>query len=1260
MKILLGIFALFFFAMTAYAQVPPIEPGVPLELAKWRAEHYSDIRYELDLTLEKMAPTLKGKLAVEVTVRTEKKGLRTEEGDGKRETGDRGDSPITGPSSLRTQYSSLSTPPQAAIPIVLDWRRISGHEKLSRVFNVKINGNAAEYEEVNEHLVFRKGVVEGKNRIELEFESPILTSGSAITRYVDKEDGSEYIYSLFVPSDASTAFPVFDQPDLKARFELSGSFPEGWEVVTNAKDGEVLITACTIDMVPDRIHEETTIDGERAPKKENDKPKLVEASDGCPPYYRFEETKPISTYVFAFAAGPFEEITETENRSPKTGDLKPYDSNIGNRALLRSEGATDGSPAQAEGAVRGTDGKMILSRFSCDMDAGEDARGPGGDTNAGGDARGPKISTRSGSDGPSDRVPIRIFVRKSQAHKLLPPQAADAGRDARAPVGNTDAGGDARGPKISTRSGSDGPSDRVPIRIFVRKSQAHKLLPPQAADAGGDARGPSAPGSHAQVRGLNDQLTADRSQLTPADEVFRLNREAIEYLEDYFDYPFPFPKYDVVLIPEFPFGGMEHAGATFLRETSVIFPTEPTANNFISRASVIFHEAAHQWFGDTVTMKWFDDLWLKEGFATFMAYKTMEKVLPEYDPWKVFYQRTKSAAYETDVTRGTTPIHQELPNLSAAKSAYGNIVYQKAPSFLKQAEFFWGEEIFREAVRQFLNSHEFGNATWHDLVDEIAYLRVRKESEREFFKKLSDSDKQALIDFTRWHVRSEWAWFWVSKPGTAVYRPSDCLMSDPNPIADLPGFTRSCGAHGGHTVLNDYMLQEPILPEANYNWLQDIQVLRVFENGESRIERIPIGYRKYARLPDLESNSITRHRESVFPLDEESEDKKKDDYSSEPPKLNERNTILIFPNYRDYGYGIFLLDEKSRNYILKNIRDEKDEFLRAQMWGSLWDSVRFAELAPLDYINLAIANIDIEKDETTISSILGRTAYAFTYYVSEKQQDEVAPKLEALLVDKMYTAPTVGQRITYFRALLGVAKGEKAREVLKELYRQGDRRPETGDNGRTERKGLRTEGGRIEVESIVRLEEDLSPQSSVLSTREEPPFPIRPKDRFDIATRLIIIGDPDGARFLAELEKTEKDDAALRWAYAAKAGIATKENKAKYWKDFTGNKEISESWIEEASGVWNSPSHSELTLPYLDKALAELPNLKRDRKIFFVNNWLGSFIGGQKSEEALKIVNRFLETNPKLDADLRRKILENVDGLERAVKIRSKFGEHGN
>ena len=156
-------------------------------------------------------------------------------------------------------------------------------------------------------------------------------------------------------------------------------------------------------------------------------------------------------------------------------------------------------------------------------------------------------------------------------------------------------------------------------------------------------------------------------------------------------------------------------------------------------------------------------------------------------------------------------------------------------------------------------------------------------------------------------------------------------------------------------------------------------------------------------------------------------------------------------------------------------------------------------------------------------------------------------------------------------------------------------------------------------------------------------------------SRLVILGDPEASKLLADLEKTETSDEAKRYAYAAKAGIATAENKAKYWSDFTTNKEISESWIEAAFGPFNNVRQSDLTLPYLEKALTELPNLKRSRKIFFVNGWLGAFIGGQKSEEALAIVNKFLADNPKLDNDLRLKILENVDLIERAVKIRGKF-----
>ena len=654
-----------------------------------------------------------------------------------------------------------------------------------------------------------------------------------------------------------------------------------------------------------------------------------------------------------------------------------------------------------------------------------------------------------------------------------------------------------------------------------------------------------------------------------AAEVFRLMLEGRKYLEGYFDFKFPFPKYDLVLIPEFPFGGMEHAGATFLREDRIIFPQEPTKNDYITRANVIFHETAHQWFGDTVTMKWFDDLWLKEGFAELMAYKTLEKVMPEYNAWKVFYERNKQAAYATDSTKGTTPIYQPIDNLSAAKSAYGNIVYRKAPSFLRQAEFYLGEDKFQTAVRAFLKKHAFANADWEDLVKE--------------FEVASDEDLQA------------WANSWVTKRGLSTFN-------------FYEGRNDKTFPHIMHNRFVYPYAQKNVLKENNV-WNMRTKMLVILKDGTRKTaESFFSGSRPF--------NELEASPDSLYiPINWTVEFK--------------------FLNYQDYGYGIFLLDDKSRDYVLKNIQNEKDDFLRSMMWGSLWDSVREGELDPKEYVELVVKNIGVETDESTISSLLARVSTAMNYYLSDAERTELAPRVETMLMDKIEHAPTLGQRITFYRAFLNMASTQEARDVLKRMLKYG--------------------GGNLSGSEGVKNVGSGSTQKNTLPTGRVSAFPLKTKDKFDIVTRLLILGDPDAPKLLADLEKTETSDEAKRYAYAAKAGIATAENKEKYWNDFINNKNISESWIESAMGPFNSIRQSGLTLPYLERALAELPNLKRNRKIFFVNGWLGAFIGGQRDEKALAIVNKFLTDNPNLDKDLRLKILENVDVIERAVNIRKKF-----
>ncbi|HZS62794.1 MAG TPA: M1 family aminopeptidase, partial [Gemmatimonadaceae bacterium] len=138
------------------------------------------------------------------------------------------------------------------------------------------------------------------------------------------------------------------------------------------------------------------------------------------------------------------------------------------------------------------------------------------------------------------------------------------------------------------------------------------------------------------------------------------------------------------------------------------------------REATIFHEVAHQWFGDLVTMQWFDDLWLKEGFASYMAAVMQEALDPASGAWKTFYLRTRPPAYAVDVTDGTTPIWQTLGNLDQAKSAYGPIVYNKAPGILKQLSFLVGDTAFRDGLRAYLQEHAYANATWEDLLSSIS------------------------------------------------------------------------------------------------------------------------------------------------------------------------------------------------------------------------------------------------------------------------------------------------------------------------------------------------------------------------------------------------------------------------------------------------------------------------------------------------------------------------------------------------------------
>ena len=170
------------------------------------------------------------------------------------------------------------------------------------------------------------------------------------------------------------------------------------------------------------------------------------------------------------------------------------------------------------------------------------------------------------------------------------------------------------------------------------------------------------------------------------DTIFDLHQQAVDWLETYTDRKYPFQKLDFVVLPAFQFGGMEHAGAIFYNAPYLFLDKSATQNQHLSRANLIAHETAHMWFGDLVTMKWFDDVWLKEVFANFMAAKMVNPTFPNIDHELRFFLQHYPPAYDVDRTPGTNPIRQPLDNLKDAGSLYGPIIYQKAPVVMRQLE----------------------------------------------------------------------------------------------------------------------------------------------------------------------------------------------------------------------------------------------------------------------------------------------------------------------------------------------------------------------------------------------------------------------------------------------------------------------------------------------------------------------------------------------------------------------------------------------
>ena len=203
------------------------------------------------------------------------------------------------------------------------------------------------------------------------------------------------------------------------------------------------------------------------------------------------------------------------------------------------------------------------------------------------------------------------------------------------------------------------------------------------------------------------------------EEIFEITKQGFEWFEDKFQVGYPFPKYDQIFVPEFNAGAMENVGCVTFRD-EYIFRSRTTRTAYESRANTILHEMAHMWFGDLVTMKWWNDLWLNESFAEWAAHWASTGATKYNEAWTLFHVQRKAWAYRQDQLPSTHPIAANMPDLDSVYENFDGITYAKGASALRQLVAWVGEENFLKGLKNYFDKHAWKNTELKDLLTELS------------------------------------------------------------------------------------------------------------------------------------------------------------------------------------------------------------------------------------------------------------------------------------------------------------------------------------------------------------------------------------------------------------------------------------------------------------------------------------------------------------------------------------------------------------
>jgi len=606
------------------------------------------------------------------------------------------------------------------------------------------------------------------------------------------------------------------------------------------------------------------------------------------------------------------------------------------------------------------------------------------------------------------------------------------------------------------------------------------------------------------------------------DAIFDLHAAALAWLEDYTAIPYPFAKFEFVAVPSFQFGGMEHPGAILYNATGLLLDESATQNQMLDRASLIAHETSHMWFGDLVTMRWFNDVWMKEVFANFMAGKIVNPSFPEVNHDLRFLLANYPAAYQVDRTAGSNPIRQPLANLEEAGQLYGPIIYQKAPIMMRQLELVVGETAFRDGLREYLKTYSFGNATWNDLV--------------------------RILDARTPEDLAAWSRAWVEERGR-------------------PEFATNVSVKRAELKLT-LTASDPL--RRGLAWPQQLRVVLGYPGGVFDEQKV---YVKGEAAAFIEFDRFS------VPL-------------------------FVLPNGGGLGYGLFVLDEDSRKYLLSHLEDIPDALTRGSAWVTLWDNVLEQYISADDFMALILRALPRETDEQNVQRVLGYTTRAFWRNMTPRQRSRHAPRLEAMLRAGINRAASSSAKSAWFTAFRDIATTRSGVAWLERVWRRDQQIP-----------------------GLTFAETDEIAMALELAVREVPAW---------------------NEILQTQLDRTQNPDRKARFAFAMPALSAdprTREQAFDRLRQVENRRR--EPWVIESLAYLNHPLRESHARRFVGPSLELLREIQRTGDIFFPGRWMEAALNGHQSAEAAAAVRDFLGRELQYPQRLRWTILSAADDLLR-------------